>query len=89
MYYLVIISIKDISLLYKMTLLNVMGSEVIPPTVKVVSAEQEIEGTNRERIVEAFRLGDALYKGSGTYDLYFGFVHGHGMQFLYHYPKGS
>lgn len=72
-----------------MTLLDVLGSGAIPVTVKVENAEQQIEGTDRERIIEAFRLGDALYKGPGKYDLYFGFVHGFGMQFLYHYPKGS
>jgi hypothetical protein len=71
-----------------MDLTEVMGSDKIPASVKVESAEQEIEGTDREGIIEAFRLGDSLYK-KGTYDLYFGFVHGFGMQFLYHYPKGS
>ena len=71
-----------------MNLLEAMGSGKIPSTTKVENAEQEIEGTDREGIVEAFRLGDSLYKGAGTYDLYFGFVHGFGMQFLYHYPKG-
>ena len=89
MFYVVIISIKVLYLLYKMNLLNMMGSGAIPATVKVENAEQQIDGVDRERIVEAFRIGDSLYKGAGTYDLYFGHVGRLGMQFLYHYPKGS
>ena len=71
-----------------MNLLEMIGSGKIPATVKVENTEQKIEGTDRAGIVEAFELGDSLYEKE-SYDLYFGFVHGFGMQFLYHYPKGK
>jgi len=81
-------SIRKPEFLYKMDLMEMMSSGKLPASVKVENAEQQIEGTNRAGIVEAFRLGDSLYE-KGSYDLYFGFVHGFGMQFLYHYPKGK
>lgn len=58
--------------------------------VRVMNADQEVPGTTRERIIEAFRIGEILYKDH-PYDLFFragDFLHPqidpmHGV-FLYH-----
>jgi len=61
--------------------------------IRVMNAEQEVQGTTKERIEEAFRVGEILYKDH-SYDLFFhpgDFLHHavdpmHGV-FLYHCHK--